>query len=80
MKKDKRIDLDIDVKKQKILIRADPIYTSQNIIIFADNHQIFTGSLSRNSEISLSLTHKEAKKLVKELNNNKDIFAKLKPP
>ena len=73
-----RIDLDIEVKKQKILIRADPRYASQNIIIFVDNKQIFTGSLSRNSDISLSLSNKEAKKLLKELNNNKDIFGKLK--
>ncbi len=76
--KDKRIELDLEVKKQKILIRADPIYASQNIVIFADNQLIFTGSLSRNSEISLSLSNKEAKKLLKELNNNKDIFARIK--
>ncbi|MFW9828060.1 MAG: ATPase, T2SS/T4P/T4SS family [Candidatus Thorarchaeota archaeon] len=76
--KDKRIELDLEIKKQKILIRADPIHASQNIIIFADNQPVFTGSLSRNSEISLSLSHKEAKKLVKELNNNKDIFATIK--
>jgi len=78
MKKDKRINLDVEVKKQKIIIRANPKYASQNIIIFADNQQIFTGSLSRNSDISLSLSNKEAKKILKEVNNNKDIFAKIK--
>ena len=77
-KRDNRIDLDIEVKKQKIVIRANPEFASQNIIIFADNQQIFTGSLSRNSDISISLSNKEAKKILKELNNNKELFAKLK--
>ncbi len=77
-KKDKRIDLNIDVIKQKIIIRANPEYASQNIVIYADNQQIFIGSLSRNSDISLSLSNKEAKKILKELNNDKNIFAKLK--
>ncbi|MFX1279466.1 MAG: ATPase, T2SS/T4P/T4SS family [Promethearchaeota archaeon] len=79
-KKDNRIDLDIEVKKQKIIIRANPEFASQNIVIYADNQQIFTGSLSRNSDISLSLSNKEARKILKELNNNKEIFAKLKSP
>ncbi|MEE9377263.1 MAG: ATPase, T2SS/T4P/T4SS family [Candidatus Lokiarchaeia archaeon] len=78
MKKEKRIDLDIEVKKQKIIIKAKPEYASQNIIVFADNQQIFTGSLSRNSDISLSISNKEAKKILKELNNNREIFAKIK--
>jgi len=78
MKKDKRIDLDIDVKKQKIILRANPEYASQNIEIYANNQQIFTGSLSRNSDISLSLSNKEGKKIFKELNNGKEIFAKIK--
>ncbi len=77
-KKDERINLDIEVKKQKIIIKANPEYSSQNIVIFADNQQIFTGSLSRNSDISLSLSNKEARKILRELNNNKDIFGKLK--
>ncbi|MFX1305906.1 MAG: ATPase, T2SS/T4P/T4SS family [Promethearchaeota archaeon] len=78
MRKDTRIDLDIEVKKQKIVIKADPEYASQNIIIFADNQQIFTGSLSRNSDISLSFSNREAKKILNELNNNKEIYAELK--
>ncbi|NVM35409.1 MAG: Flp pilus assembly complex ATPase component TadA [Candidatus Lokiarchaeota archaeon] len=78
MKKEKRIDLDIEVKKQKIIIKANPEYASQNILIFADNQQIFTGSLSRNSDISLSFSNKEAKKILKELNNNREIYAKIK--
>ena len=77
-KKNERINLDIEVIKQKIIIKANPQYSSQNIVIFADNQQIFTGSLGRNGEISLSLSNKEAKKILKELNNNKDIFGKLK--
>ncbi|MFX1326919.1 MAG: ATPase, T2SS/T4P/T4SS family [Promethearchaeota archaeon] len=78
VRKDTRIDLDIKVKKQKIVIKADPEYASQNVVIFADNQQIFTGSLSRNGDISLSFSNREAKKILNELNNNKDIFAQLK--
>ena len=77
-KKDKRIDLNIDVKKQKIIIRANPEYASQNILIYAGNQQIFTGSLSRNSEIALSLSNKEARKILKEIDRNKDIYAMIK--
>ncbi len=75
MKKDNRIDLDIAVKKQKIFIRANPEYASQNIIIYSDNQQIFTGSLSRNADISLSLSNKEAKRILKEFNNHREIYA-----
>ena len=78
MKTEKRIDLDIEVKKQKIIIKASPEYASQTIVIFADNQQIFTGSLSRNSDMSLSFSNKEAKKILKELNSNREIFAKIK--
>ncbi len=77
-KSGQRIDLDIEVKKQKIMIKVDPIYASQNIIIFGDKHPLFTGSLSRNSEISLSLSSIEAKKLLKVIENNKDVFGKIK--
>ncbi|MFW9988303.1 MAG: ATPase, T2SS/T4P/T4SS family [Candidatus Odinarchaeota archaeon] len=78
MKKEKKIHLDIEVKKQKIIIKANPKYASQNIEIFADNYLIFTGSLSRNSDISLSLSNKEAKKLLMKLNDNREIYAELK--
>ncbi|MFX1363322.1 MAG: ATPase, T2SS/T4P/T4SS family [Promethearchaeota archaeon] len=78
MKKEKKIHLDIEVKKQKIIIKANPKYASQNIEIFADNDLIFTGSLSRNSDISLSLSNKEAKKLLMKLNDNREIYAKVK--
>lgn len=78
MKKEKRIDLDIEVKKQKIIIKANPRYASENIEIYADNQQIFTGSLSRNSDISLSLSNKEARKILKEIDRNKDIYAMIK--
>ncbi len=78
MKKEKKIHLDVEVKKQKIIIKANPKYASQNIEIFADNHLIFTGSLSRNSDISLSLSNKEAKKLLTKLNDNREIYARLK--
>ncbi|KKN11553.1 hypothetical protein LCGC14_1025280, partial [marine sediment metagenome] len=64
--------------KEKILIKADPQHASQNIEIYADGRQIFTGSLSRNSEISLSLSNKDGRSLLKEIDRSKDIYAKIK--
>lgn len=73
-----KINLDIEVQRNKLILRADPIYASRNIIVYADNRHIFAGSLSRNSEITLSLSHKEGKKVLKEYNGHKDIYGKLK--
>jgi len=60
------------------LIKADPQHASQNIEIYADGRQIFTGSLSRNGDMSLSRSNKEAKKILKEIENNKDVYAMIK--
>jgi len=73
-----KIELDIQITKDKIIIRAEPQFASQNIIIYANQDQIFTGSLSRNSEINLTLAHKEARRILKELDRDKDIYAKIK--
>ncbi|KKN18688.1 hypothetical protein LCGC14_0953310 [marine sediment metagenome] len=73
-----KIDLEFDIQKDKILIKADSQHASQNIEIYADNQQIFTGSLSRNSEISLSLSNKDGRRLLKEIDRNKDVYAKIK--
>ncbi|TFG28705.1 MAG: ATPase [Promethearchaeota archaeon] len=76
--KDEKIELDIEFKKQKVVIKADPQYSSKNIMIFVDKDLIFTGSLSREGEISLSLSNKEGKRILKEFNKNKEIYAKIK--
>ncbi|MFX1394152.1 MAG: ATPase, T2SS/T4P/T4SS family [Promethearchaeota archaeon] len=76
--KKKSIELDIKVEKNKVIIQADPIYASQNIEVFAENELIFTGSLSRNSTINLSLTNKEARRILKEFDRNKAIYAIIK--
>ena len=73
-----KIDLEFDITKDKILIKADSQHASQNIEIYADNQQIFTGSLSRNSEISLSLSNKDGRRLLKEIDRDKDVYAKIK--
>ena len=73
-----KIDLEFDIQKDKILIKADSQHASQNIEIYADNQQIFIGSLSRNSEISLSLSNKDGRRLLKEIDRNKDVYAKIK--
>ena len=73
-----RINLDIEVKKDRITLRASPKYASQNIIIYANEEEIFTGSLSRKSEINLSLSNKEGRRILKEFDRNKNVYAKIK--
>ncbi|MBA7551814.1 hypothetical protein ES705_44364 [subsurface metagenome] len=73
-----KIELDVIVKKEKVIIKAGPDYASQNVEIYADEKQIFTGSLSRKSEITLSLLNKEGRRILKELDRNKVIYGKIK--
>ncbi|MHA1689083.1 MAG: hypothetical protein ACTSUN_07075, partial [Promethearchaeota archaeon] len=73
-----RIDLDVEVKKNKIILFADPRYASQNINIYADGKHLFSGSLSRNGDITLSLSRKEGQKILKNFQKNKDIYAQIK--
>ena len=63
---------------QKIVLKAEPEYASNNIIVFVDNQPIFTGSLSQKSDISLSLSKKEGKRVLKEYNRKKVLYGKLK--
>ncbi|TET02558.1 MAG: ATPase [Promethearchaeota archaeon] len=77
-KRNKKIELDITVSKQKILLKADPAYASSNIIVFADDYEIFTGSLSRSSVIALSLSNKEGRKVLKEYDRDKRIYGIIK--
>ncbi|MFX1418278.1 MAG: ATPase, T2SS/T4P/T4SS family [Promethearchaeota archaeon] len=76
-KKD-RIDLDIQIMKDRVILKAAPKYASQNIVIFSNQEEIFTGSLSRKSEINLSLSNKEGRNILKEYDRNKDIYAMIK--
>ncbi|MFX1391619.1 MAG: ATPase, T2SS/T4P/T4SS family [Promethearchaeota archaeon] len=76
--KDRRIELDVELKKDRVRLKAAPKFSSQNIIIYSDKEEIFTGSLSRKSEINLSLNNKEGRRILKEFDRNKDIYAKLK--
>ncbi|MHA1509328.1 MAG: PINc/VapC family ATPase [Promethearchaeota archaeon] len=77
-KRNKKIELEIKVSKQKIIIKADPEYASSNIIVFADDYEIFTGSLSRSSVIALSLSNKEGRKVLKEYDRDKHIYGIIK--
>ncbi len=76
--KKERINLDLEIRKDRVILKAPSMYASQNIIIFAGQEEIFTGSLSRNGEINLSLSNKEGRRLLKEIDRNKDIYAKIK--
>ena len=73
-----RIELKIVVKSKKIILSALPHFASQNIIVYSNDEPIFTGSLSRSSEINLSLSNKEGRKILKEYDKNKDIYAIIK--
>jgi ATPase len=78
VKSKEKINLDVEIKRNKILIKAPQQYASNNIEIYTDNKLIFTGALSRNADISLSLSNREGKKLLKQYKQQKDIYGKLK--
>jgi ATPase len=77
-RKEKQIELDIEITKQKIMLKASPEYASSNIIVFANGQEIFTGSLSRSSSITLSLSNKEGRRVLKEYDRNKKFYGILK--
>ena len=72
--KEEKISIDIDIKRDKVVLKADPIYTSRNIIVYAGDQAIFNGSLSRTAEINLSLVNKEGRRILKEVDRNKEIY------
>ncbi|MFW9948125.1 MAG: ATPase, T2SS/T4P/T4SS family [Candidatus Odinarchaeota archaeon] len=74
----RKFQLDVEVQREKIVLIAEPEYASNNIIVFADNQPIFTGSLSQKSDISLSLSKTEGRRVLKEYNKNKVLYGKLK--
>jgi len=77
-RKEKKIELDIEFRKQKVILKASPEYASSNIVVFANGQEIFTGSLSRSSIISLSLSNKEGRRVLKEYDRNKKFYGILK--
>ena len=77
-RKEKQIELDIEITKQKVILKASPEYASSNIIVFANGQELFTGSLSRSSSITLSLSNKEGRRILKEYDRNKKFYGILK--
>jgi ATPase len=73
-----RINLEIEIMSDRIILKAAPEHASQNIVIFSNHEEIFTGSLSRKGEINLSLSNKEGRKILKEFDRKRDIYAKIK--
>jgi predicted PilT family ATPase len=73
-----KIELDIDVQQNKLVIEAPYQYASTNIEIYADHNLIFTGALSRDSDINLSLSTREGKRILREFQRNKNIYGKAK--
>jgi ATPase len=76
--KEQKIGLDVHIQRDKLIINAPPEFASQNITIFADGKGIFTGSLSRNADITLSLETREGKKVLKEYERNRDLYARIR--
>jgi len=76
--KKEHINLEIEVMKDRIILKAAPEYASQNIVIFSNQEEIFTGSLSRKSDINLSLSNNEGKKILKEFDRSKNVYAIIK--
>ncbi|MBY9012670.1 MAG: Flp pilus assembly complex ATPase component TadA [Candidatus Lokiarchaeota archaeon] len=77
-REEKQIELDIEITKQKVILKASPEYASSNLIVYASGQEIFTGSLSRSSIISLSLSNKEGRRVLKEYDRNKKFYGILK--
>ncbi len=77
-RREEQIELDVEIKKQKVILKANPEFASSNIVVFADDQEIFTGSLSRSSIITLSLSNKEGRKVLKEYDRKKKIYGILK--
>ncbi len=77
-RKETRIELDVEIKKQKVILKANPEFASRNIVVFADDQEVFTGSLSRSSNITLSFSNKEGRKVLKEYDRNKKFYGILK--
>ncbi len=76
--KKEKINLNIDTQQDKLLIEAPYEYASTNIEIYADNNLVFTGTLSRNSDINLSLSTREGKNILRELKRNRNIYGRVK--
>ena len=76
--KKEKINLNIDIQQNKLLIEAPYEYASTNIEIYADHDLIFTGALSRDSDINLSLSTREGRRILKELQRNKNVYGKVK--
>ncbi len=76
--KRERINLELEVLSNRIILKAAPEYASQNVVIFSNHEEIFTGSLSRKGEINLSLSNKEGRKILKEFDRKRDIYARIK--
>ncbi|MHA1913648.1 MAG: ATPase, T2SS/T4P/T4SS family [Promethearchaeota archaeon] len=73
-----RISINVEVKEDRVILKAHPDLASKNVIVYANQDEIFNGSLSRKSEINLSLHNKEGRRILKEIDRNKTIYAKLK--
>jgi ATPase len=77
-KKKERIPIDLETRKNDIIISADPIFSGKNVEIYSGSRIVFTGCFSRKGDITISLDNREAQELLDELDMGKKVFARLK--
>ncbi len=77
-KKKERIPIDLETRKNDIIISADPIFSGKNVEIYSGSRVVFTGCFSRKGDITISLDNREAQELLDELDMGKKVFARLK--
>ncbi|GAH81439.1 unnamed protein product, partial [marine sediment metagenome] len=77
-KKKERILIDLEILDDSIIISTDEIYGGKNVNIYSGSRIIFTGCFSRKGNITLSLDNRDAQVLLAEIDNDKNLYARLK--
>ncbi len=77
-KKKERIQIDLEISDDSIIISADEIYGGKNVNIYSGSRIIFTGCFSRKGNITLSLDNRDAQILLDGIDNDKNLYARLK--
>jgi len=77
-KKKERILIDLEILDDSIIISADEIYGGKNVNIYSGSRIIFTGCFSRKGNITLSLDNRDAQILLDGIDNDKNLYARLK--
>ncbi len=77
-KKKERILIDLEILDDSIIISADEIYGGKNVEIYSGSRVIFTGCFSKRGDITLSVDNRDAQLLLEKLDDNKNLYARIK--